>query len=67
MKRMTAPPRVVVAVLNGEEESSWVLDEMEVVVYRLCLQRPKDVVFEGLSSEGLVMKLENDEEDEEEM
>ena len=40
---------------------------MEIVVCRSCLQRPKDVVFEGLSCEGLVMEmLENDEEDEEE-
>ena len=56
-----------VAVLNGEQESSWILDEIEVTVYRSCLQRPKDVIFEGLSSEGLVMEVvENNEEDEEE-
>ena len=41
--------------------------KMEVVVCRSYLQRLKDVVFEKLSSEGLVMEVENDEEDEEEM
>ena len=40
---------------------------MEVVVCRTCLQKPKDVVFEGLSSEGLVIEVvENEEEEEEE-
>ena len=29
--------------------------KMEVVVFESYLQRPKDMVFEGLSSEGLVM------------
>ena len=29
--------------------------KIEVVVFESYLQRPKDVVFEGLSSEGLVM------------
>ena len=28
--------------------------KIEVVVFESYLQRPKDVVFEGLSSEGLV-------------
>ena len=39
--------------------------KMEVVVCRSCLQRLKDVVFEGLSSEGLVLEVENDEEEKE--
>ena len=38
---------------------------MEVVVFDSCFQRPKDVIFEGLSEESLVMEVENDEEDEE--
>ena len=28
---------------------------VKVVVFESCLQRPKDVIFEGLSNEGLVM------------
>ena len=39
---------------------------MRLVVFRSLLQRPKDVVFEGVSEESLVMEVENDEEDEEE-
>ena len=39
---------------------------MSLIVFRSCLQRPKDVVFEGLSEEGLVIEVENGEEDEEE-
>ena len=30
------------------------------------LQRPKDVIFEELSEESLVMEVENDEEDDDE-
>ena len=56
----------MVAVLNGEDESSCVLEKMELVVFRSYFQRPKDVIFEGLSNEGLVMVvLKNDEEEEE--
>ena len=57
---------MMVAVLSEERESSWVLNEMEFVVYRSCLQKTKDVVFEGFSGEGLVMEVEveNEEEDE---
>ena len=32
-----------------------VLVRMRVVVFESYLQRPKDVIFEGLSEEGLVM------------
>ena len=45
----------MMAVLNREDESSWVLEETELVVFDSCLQRPKDVIFEGLNEEGLVM------------
>ena len=38
----------MVAVSRGKEESYCVLEEMEVVVFESCLQRPKDVIFEGL-------------------
>ena len=38
---------------------------VKVVVFEFCLQRPKYVIFEGLSEEGLVMVMENDEEEEE--
>ena len=38
---------------------------MEFVVFDSCLQRQKDVIFEGLSEEGLVMVMTNDEDDEE--
>ena len=37
---------------------------MEVIVFDSCLQRPKDVIFEGLSEEGLVIEVENDDEEE---
>ena len=46
---------IMVAVLNGEDESSWVLLRVKVIVFESCLQRPKDVIFEGVSDEGLVM------------
>ena len=36
---------------------------MSLVVFESFLQRPKDVVFEGLSEEGLVMEVENEEEE----
>ena len=36
---------------------------MEFVVFDSCLQRPKDVIFERLSEEGLVMEVENGEEE----
>ena len=39
---------------------------MELVVFDSCLQRPKDVIFEGLSEQGLVMVVKSDEEDDEE-
>ena len=39
---------------------------MSLVVFRSLLQRPKDVVFEGLSEGSLVMEVEKEEEDEEE-
>ena len=35
-------------------------------MFRSLLQRPKDVVFEGLNEESLVVEVENDEEEEEE-
>ena len=46
-------------------ESSWILVRVKIVVFESCLQRLKDVIFEGLSEEGLVMVVENDEEEEE--
>ena len=54
--KMTPLIVVMVAILNGEDKSSCVLEEIEVVVFRFCLQRPKDVIFEGLSRESLVME-----------
>ena len=45
----------MVAVSSEGDESSCVLEKMELVVFKSCLQRPKDVIFEGLSDEGLVM------------
>ena len=39
---------VVVAVFNGQGESSCVLEKMEVGVFESCLQRPKDVIFASL-------------------
>ena len=42
------------------------LMKMSLVVFESFLQRPKDVVFEGLSEEGLVIEVENGEKDEEE-
>ena len=55
---------VKVAALNGEGKGSWVLDEMKAIMFDSCLQRPKEEIFEGLSEKGLVMKVENDEEEE---
>ena len=55
-----------VAATRGKDESSCVLEEMELVMCRSCLQRSKDVIFEGFSSEGSIMEMENDEEDDEE-
>ena len=43
-----SPKVVVVAASQGEGESSYVLKEMEVGVFKFCLQRPNGVVFEGL-------------------
>ena len=40
--------KVVVAVSRGSDESSYALEKMEVRVFEFCLQRPKDVIFEGL-------------------
>ena len=57
---------VVVAVLNGEGESSCVLEEMELVVFRSCLQRPKSVIFERFVRGYGYGFLKNDEEDDEE-
>ena len=39
---------------------------MELIVFESCLQRPKDVIFEGLSSEGLIMVVWGKEEENEE-
>ena len=38
---------MVVAASREGDESSCVLEKMEDVVFRSCLQRPKDVIFEG--------------------
>ena len=38
----------MVPVSRGEDESSCVLEEIKVGVFESCLQRPKDVIFEGL-------------------
>ena len=38
---------------------------MEFVVFESYLQRPKNVIFEGLNKEDLVMVVRNDEEGEE--
>ena len=40
---------------EGKDESFCVLEKMEVVVFKSCLQRSKSVIFEGLSDEDLVM------------
>ena len=52
---MTPPMVVMVAVWSGVDESSCVLVRMKVVVFESCLQKSKDVIFEGISDEGLVM------------
>ena len=39
---------------------------MSLVVFRSLLQRPKDVVFEGLSEGSLVIEVEKEEDEEEE-
>ena len=43
--------------MNREGESSSVLEGMEVIVFDSCLQRPKDVIFKGLSEEGLIIEV----------
>ena len=45
---MTPAMVVVVAVSNGEDESSCVLERMGRVVFKSCIRRPKSVIFEGL-------------------
>ena len=42
---------MMVAVSREGDESSYVLEKIEVVVFRSCLQRPKDVIFEGFVRE----------------
>ena len=67
-KMKKTPPLIMVVVVSDEQgENFWDLDEMKFVVYRSCPQRPKEVVFERLSEKGLVMEVENDEEEEERM
>ena len=39
---------VVVAATQGESESSYVLEKMEVGMFKFCLQKPKSVIFERL-------------------
>ena len=53
--KKTPPLVMVVAVLGDEDGSSWDLVKMSLVVFKSFLQRPKNVIFEGLSEEGLVM------------
>ena len=57
---------MMVAVCKEKERTLEFLMKMSLVVFESFLQRPKDVVFEGLSEEGLVMEVENGEEDKEE-
>ena len=58
---------VVVAVIREGDKNSCALKKMELIMFDSCLQRLKDVIFEGLSYEGLVMVfLNNDEKDDEE-
>ena len=50
--KMTTPMAVMVAVSNGEDKSSCVLEKMDgLVVFKSSLQRPKSVIFEGLVRE----------------
>ena len=39
---------VVVATSNGDDESFCAIEKMEIGVFKSCLQRLKDVLFEGL-------------------
>ena len=55
-----------VAIYKEKERTLEFLMKMNFVIFEPFLQRPKDVVFEGLIEEGLVMEGENGEEDEEE-
>ena len=43
------------AVTKEEYENSCVLKEIRFVVFEPCLQRSKDVIFEGFTDEGLVI------------
>ena len=36
-------------VTREKDENSCVVEEMELIVCRSCLQKSKDVIFEGLS------------------
>ena len=42
---------MVVAASKEGDESFCVIEKMEVVVFRYCLQRLKDVIFEGFVRE----------------
>ena len=54
------------AVCKEKERALEFLMKMSLVLFESFLQRPKEVVFEGLSEESLVMEVENVEEDEKE-
>ena len=62
---------MVVAVSRKGNESSCVLEEIEIVVFKFCLYRPKDVIFEGLVMRVWLWcwwrKEEEEEEEEEEV
>ena len=42
---------MVVGASREGDESSCVLKKMVVIVFRSCLQRPKDMIFEGFVRE----------------
>ena len=65
--KKTLPLMMVVAVLGDEDGSSWVLMKMSLEVLGFFFSKTKRCCFfEGLSDDGSVMEVENDEEDEEE-
>ena len=53
----------MVAIFNGEGESSCILEKIELVVFKSSLQRSKSVIFEGFVRRHSDGKEEEDEEE----
>ena len=60
----------MVAISRGKDESSCVLEKIQLVVFKSCLQRSKDMIFKGLVMRVWLWwwwRKEEEDEDEEEV